>query len=133
MKTESNFDGTQGRCCCYTNNRRGFRIILLFDLVFAINILRWPFAVGAKYFKKYALYAKIRRITFWLQAVIGILTIIGLITADVMISGGSHYSISIGVVAGTALLVGIDYHWTEIVTFYANHPKFEKNKPIDWI
>ena len=46
-RKDNSFDPSWGRCCCYYGNRRGAKIILLFDFLFIVNILRWIFAARA--------------------------------------------------------------------------------------
>lgn len=46
-RKDNTFDPSWGRCCCYYGNRRGAKIILLFDFLFIVNIVRWIFAARA--------------------------------------------------------------------------------------
>lgn len=129
--TEPDFDASQGKCCFMFINRKGARIIMYWDVIFFVNIIRWPFALRALLnHKAFNQYAKVRRITFWVQTILSFLGIFAFVIYDVLLQSGTNFMMIVVLLAVAIVVCLIDYHWSHVITFLMRHPD---TKPIDFL
>lgn len=126
---------TQGKCCCCLGNRRGSRLVQIFDIFNFFQILRVPYALIALRRSNrlaYRQYYRVRQITAWLTAIILFMGLSVAIYYDVMQSGGGlHYEeIFMACFVVSVVVVG-DCHFTHVIKFAVKHP--DKNRPLTWI
>jgi hypothetical protein len=77
-------------------------------------------------------YAKVRRITFFLNCVLLMGGVFAFVVLDIFKYGGIHYLYMLAALIVVLCYLGVDYHWTNCVVFHWKNPP-KKKKPIDWI
>lgn len=133
LKNEEDFDATQGRCCFTLGNRRGVRLVQLFDIVFLPYIPRVVLAIlSYKNDKMFPTYAKLRRFTFYFNVVLMIGGVFSFVVIDILKFGGVHYLYILAMLIACLCYLGTDYHWTNCVLFYWKHPPNRK-EDINWL
>lgn len=130
--TEPDFDASQGKCCLIYINRKGARCILYWDVIlFLVSGVRAVFAVRALLNQeKFAAYAKVRRVTFWLNCAVLFTGIFTAIIYETIYLGGGDYLAIFGALIAAILLMVVDFHWTNVALFQMRHPD---SKPVDFL
>jgi hypothetical protein len=133
LKTEDDFDATQGRCCFSFGNRRGVRIIQLCDALFPVYLPRFLLAILSwKNPKMFNTYAKVRRASFFVNIVLLLGGVFVFIVLDIIKRAGADYLLILGTLIFVLIYLGVDFHWTNCVVFYSKHPP-KRKEAINWI
>ena len=113
FQTEDNFDASQGMCCNRFRNRKGVRAIIVIDMIFFLNLVRFIFAFRAlkNMEDKFLTYAKVRLFTFWMQAIWLILNLAVCIYINVWAGSALNYLYIVGAILIVVLIIGIDFHY----------------------
>ena len=119
LKTEDEFDATQGRCCFTWGNRRGVKLIQFCDALFPVYVPRFLLAIlSIKNEKMFNNYAKVRRATFFFNILVLLGGLFAFIVVDILKFGGAHYLLILLALIIVLVYLGVDYHWTNCVVFF---------------
>jgi hypothetical protein len=133
LQQETDFDASQGRCCCTWGNRRGTRLVLWVDQICFFYIPRFVLAVLAfRDERKFAMYAKVRRVTFFINVLACLGGVLTYIILDVLQNGGKNYLYILAMLVLSVVVLIWDYHFTHVVVFYMRHPPQGK-AAINWL
>lgn len=110
-------------CCNRLRNRKGVRAIIIIDMIFFFNVIRFIYAFRAykNMEEKFLTYAKVRLVTFWMQSVWLILNLGVCIYINIWAGSAMHYLYLIGAILVCVLVIGIDFHYLQCVLFLKNH------------
>lgn len=102
-------------------------------MLFLLYIPRAILAIlSLKNEKMFSAYAKCRRFTFYLNVLLMMGGILAFVVIDIFKFGGIHYLYILAMLLVCLVYLGVDYHWTNCVVFYWQHPP-KRTKPIEWI
>ena len=133
LNQETDFDASQGKCCFTWGNRRGSKLVILVDLICFFYLPRFFVAVLAwKDEKRFGLYAKVIRPTFYLNLIACIGRVFAYIVIDVLKTGGKNYLYILTMLILSLTVLGLDFHFTNVVVFKMNHPP-QKKDDINWL
>ena len=123
FKKNPQVDMTRGRCCCKYENEKGAKCVQIVDIIFLPNIIRWIFAVWAKFDDdRWVLYAKIRLVTFWIFWTLALGAIIGDAASKVFTSDETDAMLfidSLLILSGLMFAMIVDFHWTRVIIYYS--------------
>jgi hypothetical protein len=110
-------------CCNRLRNRKGIRAIIVIDMMFFLNVVRFIYAFRAykNMEDKFLTYAKVRLVTFWMQAVWLLLNLGVGIYINVWAGSALNYLYIVGAIVFCTLAIGIDFHYMQCVMFLKNH------------
>lgn len=77
-------------------------------------------------------YAKLRRATFFLNAILMMGGVFAFVVIDILKFGGKDYLYILAMLIACLVYLGVDYHWTNCVVFFWKHPPRRKTD-ISWI
>ena len=123
FKKEQNFDASQGMCFGKYHNKKGVRLIMLFDMICFPYLVRFLFAFRAyrNMEDHFNSYVRVRLVTSYLQTTWLILNlVVGIynnVWGDATVSSSN---IIFGSVCGIAVTF-IDLHFTQCVLFLSTH------------
>ena len=106
-------------------NRKGTKLILYWDILFFVTLIRPLFAFMAlKDFARFPLYAKTRRATSWVFAILSFAGFFYWIVNNILEEVSQDYLMTFGIIVVAVSIIGIDFHWSSVVFFYSKHPDF---------
>jgi len=100
-------------CCNRYKNRKGVKCIMILDMVFFFNIIRFIFAYRAyrNMEENFVQYAKARQVTYWLQTIWLAANLGVCIYLNVWAGEALHYIYLIAVIVFIVIVTVLDYHY----------------------
>lgn len=80
----------------------------------------------------FPMYANVRKWSFIFNCVALVAGVLTFIAYDIYMFGGKSYLYILLAVCVSIVYLGMDYHWTNCVTFYNTHPH-NRSYDVNWI